>query len=123
MSGKEWCGAEGWEHRKRVGLFYRRLTVYDSSACGSLILHDLHVLHGFFSTSPSLHGLKIRPENLCHSAPLLLCVKKRTRLCGGFGQYHGTRPHDTDLTFTLYGAGLIASGGFSIPAGSCPSAP
>ena len=25
-------------------------------ACGSLILHDLHVLHGFFSASPPLHG-------------------------------------------------------------------
>ena len=47
---------EGITHRKRVGLFCRRSTVYDSSACGSLLLHDLHVLHGFFSSSPLLHG-------------------------------------------------------------------
>jgi len=32
-------------------------------------------------------------------------------------------PFTIDPTLTLYGAGLIASGGFSIPAGSCPSAP
>ena len=43
-------------HRERVGLFCRRSTVYDSPVCGFLILHDLHVLRGFFSTSPPLHG-------------------------------------------------------------------
>ncbi|MBQ2624886.1 MAG: type III pantothenate kinase [Kiritimatiellae bacterium] len=32
-------------------------------------------------------------------------------------------PFTIDPTLTLYGAGLIASGGFSIPAGSCPYAP
>ena len=54
-------------YRKRVGLFCRRFTIYDSSACGSLILHDLHVLHGFFSTSPPLHGLKCTPKTSRHS--------------------------------------------------------